>query len=173
VDAKPFGPVQAYVAPATVLEVRLNAEPAQMGLLELAEGVVGNVFTTTSVVPATLEQPSAVALTLYVPLADAVGLATVGFCSVDAKPFGPVHEYVAPATVLEVRFNALPTQTGVFEPATGVAGMPFTTTLVLPTRLAQPLTVAMTLYGPLAAKVGLAMVGFCSVDAKPLGPVQE
>ena len=97
----------------------------------------------------------------------------VGFCNVDVKPFGPVHAYVAPPTVLEVKFNGLPTQTGVFELAVGVVGMLFTTTFVLPCRLAQPLTVAITLYGPVAASVGLAIVGFCNADVNPFGPVQE
>ena len=72
-------------------------------------------------------------------------MAIVGFCNVELKPFGPVQAYVAPATALEVKFNELPTQTGVFELAVGVLGMLFTTTLVVEGELAQPLTVATTL----------------------------
>src|SRR5450759_2795247 len=45
-DVKPFGPVQLYVAPATVEAVRLSVEPAQIGPLLPAVGVVGGVQTT-------------------------------------------------------------------------------------------------------------------------------
>jgi hypothetical protein len=42
--------------------------------------------------------PEIVRVTVYVP--DAAGMNT-GFCCEDVKPFGPVHAYVAPATVGE------------------------------------------------------------------------
>ena len=38
--------------------------------------------------------------------------ATVGFCSDDVKPFGPVHEYVAPATAGVESWIVPPTQYG-------------------------------------------------------------
>ena len=145
VELKPFGPVHAYVAPATALEVRFNELPTQTGLFELAVGVLGILFTTTLVVEGELAQPFTVAITLYVPVAKTVGLAMLGFCNVDVNPFGPVQEYVAPAMAVEVRFNGLPTQTGAFELAAGLVGILFIVTLVVPAKLAQPPEVALTL----------------------------
>ena len=57
-------------------------------------------------------------------------------------------------------------------PAVGAAGIALTVTLTVPAELAQPLTVAITLYNPVAAVVALAIVGFCNVDVNPFGPVQ-
>ena len=53
----------------------------------------------TEVVPADEVQLFTVAVTEYVPDIPVVALAIVGFCRLDVKPFGPVHEYVAPLTV--------------------------------------------------------------------------
>jgi hypothetical protein len=56
-EVKPFGPVQAYVAPATVgVESEINA-PSQYGPPLEAVGVDGVGFTTTVVVPAADVQP--------------------------------------------------------------------------------------------------------------------
>ena len=74
-----------------VLAVRFNGEPEQTGLLEEAVGAEGTLFTVTTVVPAKLEQPETVAVTLYVPEAAVVGEAMAGFCEADANPLGPVH----------------------------------------------------------------------------------
>ena len=63
-----------------------------------AEGVAGVAFTTAFVVPAAEGQPLTVIVTEYVPPSAVVALARVGFWSEDVKPFGPVHEYVAPLT---------------------------------------------------------------------------
>ena len=65
----------------------------------VAVGVAGAAFTTTFVVPAAEVQPPTVMVTKYVPASAVVAFARVGFCSDDVKPFGPVHAYVAPATV--------------------------------------------------------------------------
>ena len=63
----------------------------------------------------------------------------LGFCSEDENPLGPVHEYVAPATLLAVRFNVLPSQSGLLLDAVGAAGVTFTTTVTVAGVLAQPL----------------------------------
>lgn len=68
----------------------------------------------------------------------------LGFCNAEEKPFGPVQLYVAPATALVDKFNVAPTQIGLFEEAVGVAGIGFTTTVVVPNVLVQPATVAVT-----------------------------
>ena len=65
----------------------------------VAVGVAGVALTTTFVLPAALMQPLTVTVTEYVPPSAVVALLRVGFCSVDVKPFGPVHAYVAPETV--------------------------------------------------------------------------
>src|ERR1044071_5619977 len=55
--------------------------------------------------------------------------------------------------------------------AVGVAGVAFTTTLVVPAAEVQPLTVIVTEYVPASAVVALERVGFCAVEVKPFGPV--
>ena len=58
-------------------------------------------------------QPVAVEVinTEYVPLIAAVAFVIVGFCSVEAKPLGPVHEYVTGDDVLDdVRLIVAPSQ---------------------------------------------------------------
>jgi hypothetical protein len=64
----------------------------------LAVGVAGIGLTTTLVVPAAEVQPLTVMVTEYVPASAVVAFERVGFCSDDVKPFGPLHEYVAPLT---------------------------------------------------------------------------
>ena len=56
-DTKPFGPVQAYVAPATVGVESAIVAPGQYGPPFDADGVDGIVLTTTLVVPAGEVQP--------------------------------------------------------------------------------------------------------------------
>ena len=62
VEVKPFGPVQAYVAPATVEVVSVIVLPVQTGEFEPAVGVAGAVFTVTVALPLPApaqERPSA------------------------------------------------------------------------------------------------------------------
>ena len=54
-------------------------------------GVEGVALTTTLVVPAAEVQPLTAIVTEYVPASAVVAFALVGFCCVEAKPFGPVH----------------------------------------------------------------------------------
>src|SRR5712671_6104117 len=56
--------------------------------------------------------------------------------------------------------------------AGGVAGVGFTTALVVPAAEVQPLTVIVTEYVPASAVVAFARVGFCCADVNPFGPVQ-
>ena len=69
----------------------------------------------------------------------------LGFWDAETKPFGPVHEYAAPATMLAVRFNDEPVHTGLLEDATGEDGIGFTVTATVPAALVQPEAVAVTL----------------------------
>lgn len=62
-EEKAFGPVQLYVAPATVGVVRVKVEPAHMGLLLPAVGVAGVGLIVTLTVPATLVHPATVTVT--------------------------------------------------------------------------------------------------------------
>jgi ABC-type uncharacterized transport system ATPase subunit len=92
---------------------------------------------------------------------------------VDVNPFGPVQLYVAPGTVVAVKFKVDPAQIGELLPAVGAAGIGCTTTVTVPTGLTQPAAlVAVTEYVPLAATVAFTMDGFCEVDVNPFGPVQ-
>jgi hypothetical protein len=98
-DVNPFGPVHEYVAPLTNGVLSWIVAPSQYGPPLVAVGVAGAGLMTTFVVPAADVQPLTVIVTEYVPASAVVALARVGFCSEDVKPFGPVHEYVAPETV--------------------------------------------------------------------------
>jgi ABC-type uncharacterized transport system ATPase subunit len=60
------------------------------------------------------------------------------------KPLGPVHEYVAFATVEAVRLIVLPIQTGELLLTVGAAGDGLITTVVTPDVLLHPLTVTVT-----------------------------
>ncbi len=63
-EVNPFGPVQLYVAPATVGVERLRVEPAHKGPLLEAVGVAGTGLTTTVVEPVKLVHPFIVTVTL-------------------------------------------------------------------------------------------------------------
>ena len=117
-------------------------------------------------------QPFTVMFTLYMPASADVAFIIVGFCAADVKPLGPVHAYVAPATVAAVRFIVLPVHTGLLPPAAGDNGVWFTTTVVVLAAVpVQPFTVMLTLYVPASADVAFVIVGFCVADVKLLGPV--
>jgi hypothetical protein len=105
---------------------------------------VGRGFTVTFVVPAALVQPFTVTVTEYAPASPAATDAILGFWADEVNPPGPVHEYVAPATLGVVKFNAAPTQRGPLLAAVGVAGFAFTTTDVVPAALVHPFTVIVT-----------------------------
>src|SRR3954447_13231029 len=130
-EAKPFGPVHAYVAPAMVGVESAIVPPSQYGPPLDAVGVAGVALTMTFVVPAAEVQPDTVTVTEYVPASAVVALERVGFCSPEAKPFGPVHAYVAPATVGVESAIVAPSQYGPSFEAVGVAGTGLTTTEVL------------------------------------------
>src|SRR3954453_15696359 len=159
-EAKPFGPVQAYVAPATVGVESAIVAPSQYGPPLEAVGVAGVAFTTTAVGPAAEGQPLTVIVTEYVPASAVVALERVGFCRDDAKPFGPVQAYVAPETNGVDSEIVAPSQYGPPFDAVGVAGVGLTTTDVVPAADVQPLTVIVTEYVPASAGVALARVGF-------------
>ena len=55
----PFGPVQLYVAPATVDAVKFSVEPSHNGPLLETVGTAGIAFTTTVVLADALVQPFA------------------------------------------------------------------------------------------------------------------
>src|SRR5436305_1756618 len=159
-DVKPFGPVHAYVALATSGVESEIVEPSQYGPPLAAAGVAGVAVTATLVVPAAELQPPAVTVTEYVPASAAVAFARVGFCSVEVKPFGPVHAYVALATSGVEREMVEPSQNGPLLAAAGVAGMAvLTTTFVVPADEVQPLTVTVAEQVPESAAGAWARVG--------------
>src|SRR6185369_13388876 len=127
--------------------------PSQYGPPFEALGVAGVGLTTTVVVPAAEGQPLTVMVTEYVPASAVVAFVRVGFCSDDVKPFGPVHEYVAPATVGVDSVIVPPVQYGPLFDAVGVAGIGLTTTDVVPAAEVQPVTVTVTEYVPASAVV--------------------
>jgi len=170
---KALGPVQAYVAPATVGVVKLSVPPAQIGPLFAAVGVAGAVLTVAVVVPAREVQPATVIVTEYVPVAAVVAPTIEGFWREEVKRLGPVQEYVAPATVGVVRLSVPPAQIGPLLAAVGVAGAALTVATVVPAADVQPATVIVTEYVPEAAAVAAGIEGFWREELKALGPVQE
>ena len=68
---------------------------------------------------------------------------------------------------------SLPKQTGLLLPATGADGVGLIVTEVVPETTEQPGTLAATEYVPEPAVVIAAMIGFCRVEEKLFGPLQE
>src|SRR5437588_8700647 len=145
-------------------------DPTQYGPLLFAAGVEGRALTTTFVVPADA-QPLTVTVSEYVPASAVVALARVGLCADEVKPFGPVHEYVAPATAGPVSEMVAPAQYGPPLLTDGVAGEGFTTTSVVPAAEVQPFTLMVTEYVPASVMAAFERVGFCCDEVKPFGPV--
>ena len=76
---KPFGPVQLYVAPATVDAVKFNVDPSHNAPLFETVGTPGSAFITTVVEVELLVQPLDEVVTEYVPACNKVIFVTVGF----------------------------------------------------------------------------------------------
>lgn len=111
-----------------------------------AVAAAGVGFTTTLVVVATVEvHPPTVICNEYVPAFTNAAEAITGFCTALEKLFGPVQEYVAPATVGAVKLIGFPWQTGELLETAGAVGAAFTTTEVLPADELHPVTVTVTL----------------------------
>src|SRR5204862_2087840 len=138
-----------------------------------AFGLAGGAFTKTFAVPAADAHPCTVDVTKYVPASAVVALERVGFCCAEVKPFGPVHEYVAPLTTGVDSEIVAPVQYGPPLLAVGVAGVGLTTTFVVPEAEVQPLTVMVTEYVPASAVVALERVAVGCGHLEPYGPVQD
>jgi hypothetical protein len=85
------------------------------------------------------------------PASAVVALARVGFCRDEVKPFGPVHAYVAPATVGVESEIVAPAQYGPPFDAVGVAGIGLTVIAAVRALLVAQAFVAVTLSVPLVA----------------------
>jgi hypothetical protein len=79
---------------------------------------------------------------------------------------------VAPAEKVEVKLSVDPAHKEELLPAVGALGIGLIVTLVVPGGPVHPLKVIVTEYVPLFDTVVAPMVGFCTVDVNPLGPVQ-
>ena len=78
------------------------------------------------------------------PVAAVVAPTIEGFWREEVKAFGPVQEYVAPATRGVVRASVPPAQMGPLLAAVGVAGTALTVAVVVPAAEVQPATVIVT-----------------------------
>ena len=76
-------------------------------------------------------------------VADTVAPTRVGFGSDEVKPFGPLHAYVAPATIGVANAIVEPAQYGPPFAGTGAAIL-LTATFVVPAGEVQPATVTVT-----------------------------
>src|SRR5436190_15330596 len=94
VEVKPFGPLQAYVAPGTAGVESEIVSPAQYGPPLLA--IAAPFEPMTLVVPAAEAQPSTVTVTAHAPKSAAVAVGRGGLCRAEGKPSGPVNAYARP-----------------------------------------------------------------------------
>ena len=99
-------------------------------------------------------------------------LPIVGFCEEEEKLLGPFHEYTAPEIVVAVSDNVCPEQMGLLFPAVGADGSGLMVTIVVPTELVHPFTVAVIEYVPALFDAALEIAGFCVALEKLLGPFQ-
>ena len=132
----------------------------------------GPVLITTVVVAALDTHPDElVTIRLYTPPVAAVAFAIVGFCTLEVKPFGPVHAYVVMPAGPPVRFTVEPTQTGPLFVAVAT-GRALITTVVVAAIEVHPVELVTTrLYAPAAAAVTPAIDGLWRAEVKPFGPV--
>ncbi len=68
----------------------------------------------------------------------------VGFCNVEVKEFGPVHEYVAPAIALAVKLSGEPTQAGLLLETVGAGGVGAAVTVTVALTGGQPVVASPT-----------------------------
>jgi hypothetical protein len=169
----PLGPVQEYVAPEIVFEVKFNTEPSQIGEL-LAGFETGSALIETVTFEVTGLQPGTVRVAVYTPDWDETVELILGFCKLLVNPFGPVQEYVAPEIVFEVKFNTEPSQIGLLLDTVKV-GPALTITFTDPVAFEHPgiFVVTVTEYKPAFETVAAFIDGFWSVLVNPLGPIQE
>jgi hypothetical protein len=90
----------------------------------------------------------------------------VGFCWLEVKPLGPVHEYVAPATVEEKSCNVLPAQIGPLLDAEGVAGTALTVMRLFPVACCASGFVMVTFFAPVVAEEALRLSVTCVGSVK-------
>jgi hypothetical protein len=138
--AKVPEPLVVHV-PDPVLDVALKVTTALFAQTVCGEPALttGVGSTTTNSVPALLVHPFTVTVTEYVPASTLVAPGMLVFCVEAVNPFGPVQEYVAPATKFDVRLIVEPSHTGLLLFAFGATGVGFTVTLTVAGALAQPL----------------------------------
>jgi hypothetical protein len=115
--------------------------PVELAVTTVAVVIVGAValaLTTTVVEPGSDGQPLTLTITEYTPAFAVVAAGIDGSRCADVKPFGPVHEYVAPVTGGVESAIVAPAQ---YEPpfvASGVAGAAVTLTVVAVDVALQP-----------------------------------
>ena len=94
-----------YTPPVKLFAKSVRLSPEQIGELLDTTGADGVRSTTTATVLCALVQPPTVTVSEYVPVAAGVTFVMDGSSNADEKLFGPVHAYVALATVFDVRFS--------------------------------------------------------------------
>ena len=87
-------------------------------------------------------------------------------------PAGLVHSNMAPTTSGVFNCNKSPAHNGPLLVGVGVVGYGLTTTSIVAGKLGQVFTVTEHRYWPPAAAEAAAILGFCSKDVKPFGPLQ-
>lgn len=98
---------------------------------------------------------------------------TVGFCNVDVKPSGPVHDHVVAPVEFAFSVAVLPAHTGPLLVGPADDGdEPTVTTVVYVVDDVQPLPGLPSVNEYVPAPVTVS-VGFCNVDVKPPGPVHD
>ena len=109
--------IPVVVPPETVPLIDTFALFAQTVWSEPALTIIVGVIVSVCIAFGLKHPSGEIAFTVYVPELAVVAPAMVGFCDVELKLFGPLQEYVAPATVVAVKLIVLPWQTGPLLPA--------------------------------------------------------
>ena len=128
----------------------------------------GKGFIVTDVVVDAVHVP-AETINVYMPFANALTGLIVGFDDTAKNPLGPVKLIVPPVAV---NVNAPFKQTGELEFKTGT-GKLTTVTLEVADAVQPDAVVTVTVYSPVIGRVAFAIVGFCSNEVKPNGPLHE
>ena len=103
----------------------------------VVELITGAGRIVTVVVAVKLGQPAAVAVKEYVPALSNTAANGVGSNIVLEKPFGPLHAYVVPMSVVPSNAKFAPTQTGLLLVALAV-GVGFTVTVTSAVKAESP-----------------------------------
>ena len=105
---KPDGPLHDQLTASPPVSVKTKSSPEHAGPSLLAEHT-GKAFIVTVVEQLPVHPLASVTTTVYVPAT--AGL-TVGFCIVEVKPDGPLHDQLTASPPVSISVTSSPIHTG-------------------------------------------------------------